>query len=111
MYLFLGHEHNFDKAKKSKTNDFGVVYDYNSIMHYSSKAFSNNGERTIIPKVSNYITGRLYIQKKIMQMNTFSKLVYIITMEMNIGKVKTLHLLNRFSMIRLVIYYYLSFNF
>jgi hypothetical protein len=34
------------------TNDVGVTYDYQSIMHYGSYAFSSNGERTIIPKQS-----------------------------------------------------------
>lgn len=47
----LGHENNFDKADKEKTTGFGVPYDYRSVMHYSSTAFSVNGKKTIIPKV------------------------------------------------------------
>ncbi|XP_060533365.1 hatching enzyme 1.2-like [Cylas formicarius] len=45
-----GHENNFDKADKEKTNGFGVPYDFRSVMHYSRKAFSVNGQPTIIPK-------------------------------------------------------------
>lgn len=42
-----GREHNFKKYTSDKVTDFNVTYDYNSIMHYSSKAFSKNGEITI----------------------------------------------------------------
>ncbi|XP_066246564.1 hatching enzyme 1.2-like [Euwallacea similis] len=45
-----GHENNFDKADIAKTTGFGVPYDYRSVMHYSSTAFSVNGQKTIIPK-------------------------------------------------------------
>ena len=29
-------------------SDYGVKYDYGSAMHYSSGAFSKNGEKTIV---------------------------------------------------------------
>lgn len=42
-----GHEHNFNKYNHSVVTDFGTEYDYGSVMHYSEKAFSKNGEPTI----------------------------------------------------------------
>lgn len=45
-----GYEPNFDKAKSGTTSGFGVGYDYGSVMHYSSTAFSKNGQRTIEAK-------------------------------------------------------------
>ncbi|XP_052863722.1 hatching enzyme 1.2-like [Anopheles cruzii] len=43
---------NFDKAQTGSTNNFGVQYDYGSIMHYSENAFSSNGKPTIVAKRS-----------------------------------------------------------
>ncbi|XP_058056147.1 zinc metalloproteinase nas-4-like [Anopheles bellator] len=41
---------NFDKAQAGSTNNFGVQYDYGSVMHYSATAFSKNGKPTIVAK-------------------------------------------------------------
>ncbi|XP_034183444.1 zinc metalloproteinase nas-13-like [Osmia lignaria lignaria] len=51
--ILNGHDSNFLKASKQTTDDFGIAYDYNSVMHYSSYAFSKNGKPTIIPRTSN----------------------------------------------------------
>lgn len=48
-----GREHNFKKYNESVVTSFEVPYDYDSVMHYSAKAFSKNGEITIEPIVSN----------------------------------------------------------
>ncbi|XP_026755052.2 hatching enzyme 1.2-like isoform X2 [Galleria mellonella] len=53
-----GTENNFRKEDKKNTNDFGVSYDYNSVMHYSEYAFSRNSQKTIEPKVSGYKLGQ-----------------------------------------------------
>lgn len=42
-----GREHNFNKYNETFVTDFNVTYDYESVMHYSSRAFSKNGENTI----------------------------------------------------------------
>lgn len=47
-----GQEKNFEKYGALNVTDFGIGYDYSSIMHYSSKAFSKNGRPTIVPVVS-----------------------------------------------------------
>ncbi|XP_029177907.1 zinc metalloproteinase nas-14-like [Nylanderia fulva] len=46
----LGKEHNFNKYDNRTVTDYGISYDYKSVMHYSSHAFSRNGEPTITPK-------------------------------------------------------------
>lgn len=45
-----GEYYNFKKFNESDVTDFGVGYDYESIMHYRDTAFSKNGNKTIIPK-------------------------------------------------------------
>lgn len=49
----IGTENNFEKASAQTTSAFGVGYDYGSVMHYSSGAFSQNGQPTIVPRVSS----------------------------------------------------------
>ncbi|KAK9302728.1 hypothetical protein QLX08_005348 [Tetragonisca angustula] len=44
-----GKEHNFNKYDNDTVTDYGISYDYGSVMHYSSYAFSKNDEPTIIP--------------------------------------------------------------
>nr|XP_032295602.1 zinc metalloproteinase nas-7 isoform X1 [Drosophila virilis] len=44
-----GHAHNFNKYARTHITNFGVEYDYQSVMHYSSLAFSKNGKATIEP--------------------------------------------------------------
>lgn len=51
-----GHKSNFRKYDKSVVTDYGTSYDYESIMHYSGKAFSKNGELTIVPLNSTITT-------------------------------------------------------
>ncbi|XP_023236137.1 tolloid-like protein 1 [Centruroides sculpturatus] len=41
-----GHKSNFRKMAESDVNTLGFAYDFNSIMHYSSKAFSLKGGET-----------------------------------------------------------------
>lgn len=41
---------NFDKYTKEEVTNYGTRYDYDSIMHYDSYAFSMNGKKVMIPK-------------------------------------------------------------
>ncbi|XP_065090073.1 seminal metalloprotease 1-like [Ochlerotatus camptorhynchus] len=55
-----GAEANFQNYGTDFITDFGVEYDYGSIMHYSATAFSKNGERTISPKVAAVSIGQRF---------------------------------------------------
>ncbi|XP_058835595.1 seminal metalloprotease 1-like [Topomyia yanbarensis] len=44
-----GKEHNFLLYASDQVGNYGAEYDYGSVMHYSSTAFSENGEKTIVP--------------------------------------------------------------
>lgn len=48
--------YNFDKIT-TNIDLLGQPYDYNSIMHYQSNAFTSNGLATIVPKVSGVTIG------------------------------------------------------
>ena len=50
--LISGAERNFHKYPRSTIDSLGTRYDYGSLMHYSSTAFSKNGRATIVPKRS-----------------------------------------------------------
>ncbi|PSN37554.1 Zinc metalloproteinase nas-13 [Blattella germanica] len=54
----MGKEHNFRKYGESTVTNFGVKYDYGSIMHYSAYAFSKNGKPTIKPLESGAEIGQ-----------------------------------------------------
>lgn len=49
---------NFCKFKGSDINSFGVGYDYESVMHYGSLAFSVNGNPTIEPRNPSVTIGQ-----------------------------------------------------
>lgn len=49
--IAMGRKHNFNKYEEGVVTDFNITYDYGSVMHYSGKAFSKNGEKTIEPLV------------------------------------------------------------
>jgi len=48
-------EHNFNKYEADYITNFGVPYDYDSVMHFGPYAFSRNGLKTIEPKVSQLL--------------------------------------------------------
>ncbi|XP_052753866.1 uncharacterized protein LOC113522967 isoform X2 [Galleria mellonella] len=50
--------HNFRKYNTFAVSDFGVGYDYDSVLHYSRRAFSANGQDTIVPKMSGADIGQ-----------------------------------------------------
>ncbi|KAG5681411.1 hypothetical protein PVAND_010849 [Polypedilum vanderplanki] len=69
------HASNFNKYNESVVTDYGVGYDYDSILHYSSKAFSKNGNETIIAKrnVSRLGQREGFTEKDILKLNHMYK--------------------------------------
>jgi len=55
-----GTEHNFKKYSTSLINSMNVPYDYMSLMHYGSKAFSTNGRYTITRRGGGTNLGQRY---------------------------------------------------
>ncbi|CAF1378535.1 unnamed protein product [Rotaria magnacalcarata] len=51
--IVSGMEHNFDVFSRTDADTLGLSYDYGSIMHYRSDAFSSNGRPTIVPTTSD----------------------------------------------------------
>lgn len=47
-----GREKNFEKTRKGESSNFGVAYDFGSVMHYSHVAFSKNGKQLYFPTVN-----------------------------------------------------------
>ena len=50
-FFFSEQKSNFEKADSNIVTTFDIPYAYDSVMHYPSKAFSKNGNHTIIAKV------------------------------------------------------------
>ncbi|KAL9973971.1 hypothetical protein ACROYT_G020498 [Oculina patagonica] len=53
-----GTERNFQKYPRSTIDSLGTRYDYGSLMHYGSTAFSKNGRPTIVPRRSGVTIGQ-----------------------------------------------------
>ncbi|GAB1610736.1 zinc metalloproteinase nas-14-like isoform X2 [Argonauta hians] len=60
-YVYILHQNipgsvrfNFQRYSTSVVNNYGVPYDYTSVMHYGAYAFSTNGRMTIMTKDKRY---------------------------------------------------------
>ncbi|XP_041782219.1 zinc metalloproteinase nas-15-like [Anopheles merus] len=53
-----GREGNFQSYGTDRIINYGVGYDYGSVMHYNTHAFSANGLPTVVPKVANVAIGQ-----------------------------------------------------
>ena len=52
FWPFSGNKFNFNKYNRGTIDSLGTKYDYGSVMHYGSRAFSKNGRPTIVAKRS-----------------------------------------------------------
>ena len=50
LFFFSEFKFAFDKYSNRKIDSLGVEYDYKSVMHYGAKAFSRNGQPTIVAR-------------------------------------------------------------
>ncbi|XP_035784368.1 zinc metalloproteinase nas-4-like [Anopheles albimanus] len=53
-----GKQSNFERYSSNVIDDFGIPYDYDSVMHYPRTAFTANGQETIIPKQPGVAIGQ-----------------------------------------------------
>ncbi|XP_053669754.1 zinc metalloproteinase nas-4-like [Anopheles nili] len=53
-----GKASNFERYSSNIVEDFGIPYDYDSVMHYGSTAFSSGSQPTIIPKQTGVTIGQ-----------------------------------------------------
>lgn len=56
--IVSGYENNFNTYANTVISQFGVQYDYGSVMHYPPVSFSVNGQPTIIPKDETAVLGQ-----------------------------------------------------
>ncbi|CAG7825007.1 unnamed protein product [Allacma fusca] len=67
--IFTEQPHNFDKYTTQEAFDFGVPYDYDSVMHYQDTAFVSEdgrrrGAKSVVPKKPGVKIGnRLYLSE------------------------------------------------
>lgn len=54
----IGMENNFQKYDNQSAETYNYPYDYTSVMHYGSYAFSVNDQPTIVPLQANVTLGQ-----------------------------------------------------
>ncbi|PIO60686.1 astacin [Teladorsagia circumcincta] len=52
---YPGHNGDFGKYIPKTNDNFGLLYDYGSIMHYAAADYSTNGQLTLRPLDYNYV--------------------------------------------------------